>query len=126
MRNLKLGNRLNVAAIAVVIALTALPIGALAQSANQTGNKRVTLSVENADLRYALKLLFTSAGLNYTLNQAVRGTATVSLSDVPFRTALESLLRSSQSTTPLTYRVEDGVYIIHPKVDVDDIIEIEK
>ncbi len=120
MRNLKLGNRMNVAAIAVVIALAALPIAALAQSANQAGNKRVTLSVENAELRYALKLLFTSAGLNYTLDQAVRGTATVSLSDVPFRTALESLLRSNQSSIPLTYRVEDNVYNIFPKIDEPD------
>jgi type II secretory pathway component HofQ len=124
MRNLKLGNRMNVAAIAVVIALAALPFGALAQSPTLAGNKRVTLNVENGDLRYALKLLFTSAGMNYTLDQAVSGSVTVSLSDVPFRTALESLLRSTHSVNPLTYRVEDGVYSIFPKKEVPDKPEI--
>src|SRR5438105_10842978 len=39
-------------------------------------DKKVTLNLENADLRYALKLLFTSAGVNYTLDQAVQGTVT--------------------------------------------------
>src|SRR5258708_15678493 len=80
--------------------------------------KKVTLNLENADLRYALKLLFTSAGVNYTLDQAVQGTVTVALTDVQFRTALESVLRSTQSVSPLTHRVEDSVYIITPKVEV--------
>jgi hypothetical protein len=94
---------------------TAAP--ALAQDQSESTNKKVTLNLENADLRYALKLLFTSAGANYTLDQAVQGTVTVSLTDVPFRTALESVLRSTQTTSPLTYRVEDKVYIISPKVE---------
>src|SRR5437660_2938997 len=80
-------------------------------------SKKVTLNLENADLRYALKLLFTSAGVNYALDQSVQGTCTVALTDVPFRTALESVLRSTQSLQPLTYRVEDGVYYIAPKVE---------
>src|SRR5256885_15133770 len=80
-------------------------------------NKKVTLNLENADLRYALKLLFTSAAVNYTLDQAVQGSVTVALTDVPFRTALESVLRSTQSQAPLTYRVEDQVYVITPKVE---------
>src|ERR1041385_6157691 len=74
--------------------------------------KKVTLNLENARLRHALKLLFTSAGVNYTLDQAVQGSVTVALTDVQFRTALESVLRSTQSQSPLTYRVEDSVYII--------------
>src|ERR1044071_3838359 len=44
-------------------------------------NKKVNLNLENADLRYALKLLFTSAGVNYTLDQAVQGSVTVALTD---------------------------------------------
>src|SRR5262249_26441409 len=94
---------------------------AQAQEAKQdSSNKKVTLNLENAELRYALKLLFTSAGVNYTLDQAVQGTVTVSLTEVPFRTALESVLRSTQSQSPLTYRVEDQIYIITPKVEVID------
>src|SRR5438105_2369277 len=103
----------------LAIAAIGNTIPALAQDTNGTDatNKRVTLNLENADLRYALKLLFSSAGMNYTLDQAVQGAVTVSLNDVPFRTALESVLRSTQSSTPLTYRVEDRVYVISPKIE---------
>ena len=85
-------------------------------------SKRITLRVDNADLRAALKMLFDSAGVNYSLEQSVRGTVTVSLDNIPFRTALESMLRSTESVVPLTYRVEDGVYHIGPRVEP---IEIE-
>jgi hypothetical protein len=97
-----------------LFAIASMAIASPALSQDSTG-KRVTLNIENADLRYALKLLFSSAGLNYTLDQAVQGTVTVSLTEVPFRTALESVLRSTQSQIPLTYRMEDNIYIISPK-----------
>src|SRR5258708_30858200 len=108
------------AAAAVVMSVCFSGTRALAQDpkAADVTTKKVTLNLENADLRYALKLLFTSAGVNYTLDQAVQGTVTVALTDVQFRTALESVLRSTQSVSPLTYRVEDSVYIITPKVEV--------
>src|SRR5437016_1763312 len=108
-------------ALIALVAVCAAPAPIAAQNQPAPGgdvaNRRVTLNLENADLRYALKLLFTSAGVNYVLDQNVQGTVTVSLTDVPFRTALESVLRSTQTTSPLTYRVEDKVYIIAPKVE---------
>src|SRR2546421_9535713 len=107
-----------------VMVLPAAPV--LAQGQETTApDKKVTLNLENADLRYALKLLFTSAGVNYTLDQAVQGTVTVSLTDIPFRTALASVLRSTQTTSPLTYRVEDQVYIISPKIEVVDVGNVQ-
>src|SRR3989442_207990 len=86
-------------------------------------DKRVTLNLEDADLRYALKLLFNSVGANFTLDAFAQGTVTVALRDVPFKTALESLLRSTSTQNPLTYRVEDGVYYITVKKD-EPITEI--
>lgn len=71
-------------------------------------NKRVTLNLENADIQYALKLLFTSVGVDFTIGPGVQGYVTASLTDVPFRVALEQILRSTQSQFPLTYRVESG------------------
>src|SRR3569832_2220911 len=65
--------------------------------------KKVTLNLENADVRYALKLLFQSVGANYTLDQNVQGAVTVSLTDVSFRTALETNQRNTQTQVPLTY-----------------------
>ena len=107
------------AAAALLLSLCFSGARALAQDQKPADvtTKKVTLNLENADLRYALKLLFTSAGVNYTLDQAVQGTVTVSLTDVQFRTALESVLRSTASQSPLTYRVEDMVYIITLKVE---------
>ena len=99
----------------------ALPIGALAQQPAQpapgqdVNSKRVTLNLDNADIRYALKLLFQSAGASYTLDVGVQGRVTASLNDVSFRTALESLLRGVQSQAPLTVRIENGVYNVAPK-----------
>ncbi len=108
------------AAATLALALAYSPEAAIAQSpksgaAQDINAKRVTLYFDNADVRYALKLLFQSAGANFTLDQAVHGTVMISLTDVPFRTALENVLRSTASQTPLTYRVEDGVYIVTVK-----------
>jgi hypothetical protein len=88
------------------------------EGSGDVNNKKVSLNLENADIRYALKLLFQSVGVNYVLDQNVQGTVTVSLTDVSFRTALESILRGTASQTPLTYRAEGGVYQIAPKVEL--------
>jgi hypothetical protein len=103
-------------ALAIVLAsvcLSGVPVRA--QDAPDINQKKVTLNLENADIRFALKLLFQSVGANYQLDQAVQGTVTASLTDVPFRVALESVLRSTSFQYPLTYRVEDNVYYIAPR-----------
>jgi hypothetical protein len=101
------------------LALNISPAAAQRTEARSPGavTKRVSLKVDAADLRQALKLLFNSVGVSYTLDPAVQGQVTASLTDVPFRTALESLLRSTSSLTKLTYRVEDNVYYVVPKVE---------
>ena len=90
-----------------------------------SSGKRVSLKVDGADLRAALKLMFASAGANYSLDAGVQGKVTVSLDDVPFRTALESVLRSTESTAPLSYRIEDGVYHVFVKSDAAPVIPRE-
>jgi hypothetical protein len=77
-------------------------------------NKKVTLNLQNADIRSALTLLFNTVGANFSIASDVRGFVTVSLNDVPFQAALESILRAS-TMMPLTYRIENGVYTISPK-----------
>lgn len=78
-------------------------------------NKKVTLNLENADIRYALKMLFEMVGVNYSLDVNVQGSVTASLTNVSFRVALENILRTTQSQIPLTYRVQDGVYTVSLK-----------
>ena len=116
---MKLKSNLIFAGLAAAV-LAGTPVAGLAQDTDNKGaitSRRVTIKVDAADLRYALKLLFEAAGANYSLDQSVQGTVTVSMQDVPFRTALESVLRSTQSERPLTYRIEDGVYQIFAKSD---------
>ncbi len=78
-------------------------------------SKKVTLNLENADIRYALKMLFEMVGVNYVLEENVQGAVTASLTDVSFRVALENILRTTQSQLPLTYRVQDNVYTVSVK-----------
>ena len=79
----------------------------------------ISLRFTCMDLRYAIKALFTVARINYTLDQAVAGHVYARLKDVSIRRALESILRCS--TQGLTYRIEDGVYIIYPKREDADL-----
>jgi len=99
-----------------------LPPRAAAQAASlpdaraaDVPEKRVTLDLENADIRYALKLLFSAAGVDYVVDQGVQGLVTVSINDKPFGVALQSVLRGTASTLPLTYRIENGVYNVLPR-----------
>lgn len=71
-----------------------------------------TQKFSGIDLREALKTLFTSVKANYVLDQAVRGKVTCDLQKAPFRSALEQLL--SNSETPLTWRIENRVYVVLP------------
>lgn len=89
---------------------------------NAQMNKKVTLVVESADLYYTLKLLFAQVKADFALDTSLRGTpVTVSLHEQPFRVALETVLKASPS--PLTYRVENGIYSVVPKVDSQQVIE---
>ncbi len=96
-------------------------IGASPALSQQNGNsastdfnsKKVSIDVESGDIRFAIKLLFQSLEVNYTIAPDVQGPITVHLKDVPFKTALESMLKTS--SVPLTYRVEAGIYSISVK-----------
>jgi len=75
--------------------------------------QQISVKLDNADIRTALQQLFKSANVNYTLDQSVKGTVTASLTEMPFRTALDMILRTA--STPLTYRMEHGIYSILPR-----------
>ncbi len=101
----------------VLVTIMALAVAAAvpvhAQDEGDVSNKKVTLNFENADIRYALKMLFNMVGVNYLLDENVQGTVTASLNNVTFRVALENILKGTQ--LPLTYRVQDGVYTVSLK-----------
>jgi len=133
---MRIAGRIVAAAIAAtVVGTLGMVSPALAQDTDKAAeardfsNKRVTLNLENADIRYGLKLLFQSVEANYTIEPGVQGAVTVSLSDVSFRTALESMIRTVQAQAPITYRVENGVYNVglkraDPAPEPDPEIEV--
>ncbi|MBL8068324.1 MAG: hypothetical protein JNM28_07725 [Armatimonadetes bacterium] len=97
------------AALAMVfmVGLMAAPTHARAQ---QDPNNIVIESIEldQADIRDALKVLFRSTSLNYTVAPDVQGVVTVSLKNVPFKTALRGILQQVDAT----WREEGNIFNI--------------
>jgi len=99
----------------------AAPTKVVAQGSGgtQTGGvdkQSVSLDLESSSLYYGLKLLFTQAKCNFTIDESLKSlTVTAHLTDVPFRIALETLLKST--SMPLTYKLENGIYSVIPKIE---------
>ncbi len=90
-------------------------------SNSDASNQPIKLDLENADLYSALKLLFAQIKANYALDPSLRQLAvTVHLTNIPFRIALDTLLRSVASPVPLTYKVENGIYTVLEKKESTD------
>lgn len=70
----------------------------------------VSMELRDASVREALKQLFDSANQQYQLDNDIRGFVTLKISKQPFENALKLLLRSGSQ--PLTYKIENGVYIV--------------
>lgn len=119
--------KLGVVALSVLsagIGICLISPGALAQEPEKTGgqasadpaNKKIDLDLESSNLYYGLKLLFSQIKANFTIDESLKSlTVTAHLTQVPFRVALETLLKST--STPLTYKVENGIYSVVPKVE---------
>jgi type II secretory pathway component GspD/PulD (secretin) len=110
------------------LGLVAVPQGAYAQDAKQDAkgdtdtsatdkqNQKIDLNVESANLYYALNLLFQHIKANFQLDPALKQLeVTAHFNQVPFRVALETLLKSSGQ--PLTYRFENNIYSVVPKIE---------
>ena len=88
-------------------------------SGSEASNQAIKLDLENTDLYSALKLLFAQIKANYTLDPSLRQIpVTAHLNGIPFRIALDQILRGANSPVPLTYRVESGIYTIVEKKEV--------
>src|SRR5579871_2951313 len=118
-----------------VLGLAAAPGYARAQDNNppdaggagaddQKANKKIDLDLESTNLFYALKLLFSQVKADFTIDESLKAlTVTAHLTQVPFRVALDTLLKATG--TPLTYKLENGIYSVIPKVeDATDYVPI--
>jgi hypothetical protein len=96
------------AAFTGIIGVDATP----ANAAPDAIHTRVWARLDNADALTAIRSLCVTAHVRCQTASIGAGTVTLSLSDVSWRTALETVLRSQGN---LTYRVDDGLYEIRPK-----------
>jgi hypothetical protein len=68
---------------------------------------KITMRLDNADIRDVIQLIATQAGLNIAINPEVQGTITISLTDIP----LFDLLDLLGAQMGFTYIVQHGVYV---------------
>ena len=87
--------------------------GAADTGANDQLTKPINLDVRSANLYYALTLLFDQLKIgNFTLPEALKSQeVSARFTQLPLRTALETLLKNSG----YTYKVDAGVYSVVPK-----------
>ncbi len=95
------------------------PAGGAGESNDQS--KIISLDLESTDLYAALTLLFKQAKTNYTLDPNLRGNLVTVHVKLPFKQALETVLKASG--LPYTYSFENNVYSVVPiKVEVPDVL----
>src|ERR1051325_9785057 len=119
--------KLSLAALSLTaLGLVAVPAGAFAQdakgdtdtNATDLSNTKIDLNVEGASLYHALNLLFQHIKANFSLDPALKQLeVSAHFHQVPFRVALETLLKTSGR--PLTYRLENDIYTIVPRVETE-------
>jgi type II secretory pathway component GspD/PulD (secretin) len=99
----------SVVALGVSTVVISSPTVAYAQE-----DKKVNLDLREAPIRDALKQLFDSVNVNYTLSNEVQGFVTLKVDDISFDQALRLILRNA--TVPLTYTKEGKIFIIKARV----------
>ncbi len=99
----------------LVAVFAVLGVYAGAQVAPGVGEKRVSIAVEHADLREALRRIAGQAGAQVRVAPDVKARVTAELHDVLFEVALENLLRSAETWQALAYYKKDGVYLVEVK-----------
>lgn len=97
---------LALATLVAAVVFTAAPVASFAQGSQD--QKKITLDMQQADVREVLRALFKGVDLSYSVAPEVQGLITVSLKEVPFETALQNVLRQINAT----YRIVGGVYEI--------------
>jgi type II secretory pathway component GspD/PulD (secretin) len=97
------GTKILLATIMGITMIGGAPMVAMAQDDK---DKMVTLDMQQADVREALRALFKSMNVSYSVAPDVQGLVTVNIKNVPFETALQNILKQVSAT----YRLVGGVY----------------
>jgi hypothetical protein len=71
----------------------------------------ISLNMRGVDITEVLRVMFRSAGENFSIEPGVSGKVTVSLENVPFNTALRTVLEQVGAT----FVKEEGIYKVKPE-----------
>jgi hypothetical protein len=105
-------------ALAAILGLTLIGAPMMASAQDDKSQQIIpSLEYDSADVREALRALFRSVNVSYTIAPEVQGLITVSLKNQTFEVCLQNVLRQVNAT----YGVVAGVYNITPRNDVDPI-----
>ncbi len=97
------------ATITIAITLAAAPRPALAQLGTP-----VSVELQDAPVRSTIEAIFKQAGIkNYVIDNAVAGLVTLKITEQPLESALKLVMRAN--SLPLTYTVENDVWIVKPR-----------
>ena len=116
-------NRAGAAGMAVLtLGLLGLPRGVRAQGSPASGSaevekQMVALDFEDSDTYAAFTLLFRQVKVNYTLDKSLKGSTLTAHIKLPFRQAVDTLIRASG--LPVTLLIENSVYSIVPQKPED-------
>ncbi len=92
-------------------------------SANTLDEEKRLFSIEvrDAEISDVLRALAQQSGLNIILGEGVTGKVSVSFRDIPFRDALEMIIKAHG----LTYTIQNNVFWVGKKVDLSDEMRSE-
>ena len=89
--------KLALAAVLGLAMLSGLP--AIVQAQTDPASQMIpSLDLDSVDVREALRALFKSVGVSYSIAPEVQGTVTVNLKNVRFDTALQNILKQVEAT----------------------------
>ena len=106
--------QLSLATVLVATVWIGMSSPARAQSQDPSQILLQPIKFENADVRDAIRQIFKSAKVSYSMAPDVQGSVTLSISGVNLRTALENTLRQVNAT----YVIDGGVFVIKRYQDV--------
>lgn len=111
-------NKCKLVSLRVILFLSLLSIYALVSAQEQAPQKTkqgpekievaeslLTLDFKDVDLKDALKIITQASGLNIVMDNDVKATVSITLKDVAWQTALDSILKTNE----LTYRFEGNI-----------------
>ena len=94
-----------------------MPPGGLAQkramSTQNHGSPRVSIDIQNGDIRQVLGLIGKELGLNVVVSDSVKGSVTVVVKGVPASEILQSIYQQKG----LVGRMEDGILVVRPRTE---------